>query len=415
MKDSKKKVLKSSSWIFLFLICITTCFMGIGFAKINDINLSIDGDVLAESQEGIFITDIELSDSKNIDEENTDIKNYYQSMFQSNVVLSKDTTDTYVTYEITIYNKNEDIYYLKNINYEGLYTNYGITFSMEDFQIDDIINPGEYKTFYFTFEYNNDTLAESNELESYIDFEFAKVYLVTYENFADTSTYPTYVIPNKTLTAAFGTLDAPIEVTMNESILSSDSYNYSNYTLTLANATSNVHVRKLTKYTIKNKVNNGSFELGNLNYWGVEGTNSEWGIAKIPHLGTYCAYRKANAEKAHVLVQNLYWYEGHMYYYFGYAISSTQQKFTCDVTNKGGQFTITSVPSVYTKGSSIYTATFTGANYISVNWAATTDNVNCDCIGVVDLTEAFGAGNEPDKEWCDQNIDYFEGSTIVYK
>ncbi len=34
---------------------------------------------------------------------------------------------------------------------------------------------------------------------------------------------------------------------------------------------------------------------------------------------------------------------------------------------------------------------------------------------VVDLTAAFGAGNEPDKTWCDSNISYFSGSMIVYK
>ena len=34
---------------------------------------------------------------------------------------------------------------------------------------------------------------------------------------------------------------------------------------------------------------------------------------------------------------------------------------------------------------------------------------------LVDLTAAFGAGNEPSKEWCDANIDYFDGTTTVYK
>lgn len=32
---------------------------------------------------------------------------------------------------------------------------------------------------------------------------------------------------------------------------------------------------------------------------------------------------------------------------------------------------------------------------------------------LVDLTEAFGAGNEPDKEWCDFNIPFFLGETQV--
>jgi len=34
---------------------------------------------------------------------------------------------------------------------------------------------------------------------------------------------------------------------------------------------------------------------------------------------------------------------------------------------------------------------------------------------MVDLTEAFGAGNEPTQQWCDENIEYFDGSTTIYK
>lgn len=36
-----------------------------------------------------------------------------------------------------------------------------------------------------------------------------------------------------------------------------------------------------------------------------------------------------------------------------------------------------------------------------------------DCITVIDLTAACGAGNEPTKEWCDANIPYFSGSYEV--
>lgn len=34
-----------------------------------------------------------------------------------------------------------------------------------------------------------------------------------------------------------------------------------------------------------------------------------------------------------------------------------------------------------------------------------------DGLMLIDLTAAFGAGNEPDKEWCDTYIPYFEGAT----
>ena len=38
-----------------------------------------------------------------------------------------------------------------------------------------------------------------------------------------------------------------------------------------------------------------------------------------------------------------------------------------------------------------------------------------DGLMLIDLTEAFGSGNEPSKEWCDANINYFDGATTVYK
>lgn len=52
-----------------------------------------------------------------------------------------------------------------------------------------------------------------------------------------------------------------------------------------------------------------------------------------------------------------------------------------------------------------------GSNYIIRNFA---DNATfktwCDGFMLIDLTEAFGAGNEPDKEFCDRFIPFFEGS-----
>lgn len=40
-------------------------------------------------------------------------------------------------------------------------------------------------------------------------------------------------------------------------------------------------------------------------------------------------------------------------------------------------------------------------------------SVWCDGLMLIDLTEAFGAGNEPTKEWCDANIPFFESETVI--
>lgn len=412
MKDSKKKVQKSNSWIFLFLICITTCFMGIGFAKINDINLSIDGDVLAESQEGIFITDIELSDSKNIIEENTQVKNFYQSMFQSNVALSKDTNETYVTYKITVYNKFNEMYYFKLANYEGLYTNNDIIFELDGINKGDIINPGEYLSFNVIFKYGENGISTNNELESYIDFVFDKLYKVTYENF--TQTYAqTYAVPEGTFNVKLEQTEAPIEVKVNGKIIDSSLYSYNNYNLVLNNVSGNIHIRKLTKYTIKNLVTNGSFENG-LNNWTIKhGTG--WGTSNIACHGSKGVYRVASEMSYNYISQNIYWKNGHKYYYFIHANSWTKQNVGCDIYLKGGGISFKCGPGDLQRGSTIYTSNFTGNNTISVNFSKTTDNVNIDAVGIVDLTEGFGAGNEPNKAWCDKNINYFDGTTTVYK
>lgn len=38
-----------------------------------------------------------------------------------------------------------------------------------------------------------------------------------------------------------------------------------------------------------------------------------------------------------------------------------------------------------------------------------------DNVMLIDLTETFGSGNEPNKEWCDSHIRYFDGTTTIYK
>ena len=54
----------------------------------------------------------------------------------------------------------------------------------------------------------------------------------------------------------------------------------------------------------------------------------------------------------------------------------------------------------------VYGAGSTDASDLEVRW---------DNIMVLDLTEIFGSGSEPNKEWCDQNIQYFDGTWIIPK
>lgn len=67
--------------------------------------------------------------------------------------------------------------------------------------------------------------------------------------------------------------------------------------------------------------------------------------------------------------------------------------------------------------SSINTRTsFTSGNQsyrLDFNNNNTAANVWYDGVMMIDLTAAFGAGNEPDKTWCDNNIPFFEGTKKI--
>ena len=394
------------------LLIIAVIFMGIGYAAVYSVSLDINGKAVAKVPSGVFISDITVSDKKN---SSSNQMSADQTLLHTNLSLSNATIDSYVTYKVTIYNSTSSNYYYTGYSYDNsFYSNTNVSFTVSGISVGSLISSKSSLSFTVTFKYNTSTVPNKNSLDSYISFNFKKGYTVTYENFSSTSNYPTYVLDGDTLIISFGTLDAPIEVKKSNTILSSSNYTYSNYVLTIKNVNGNIHVRKLSKYTIYNMVTNGSFEDG-LNGWSFSGYSSEWGTVKIPYHGTYCAYRYPNKSQYNFIMQNMSFISGHTYYFYAFAISSTPQAFVCDITSKGGSFSVMTNGSSWTRGSSIYKANFTGTNNISINWGGTTDAVNVDGVGLVDLTAAFGSGNEPSLEWCNANINYFDNSTIVYK
>ena len=174
MKDSKKKVPKSNSWIFLLLICITTCFMGIGFASIN-IQLGITGEALAEAQTELFITDVRYVSDVNADLNNSKILTSYQTLLSSNIALSQTNNNSSITYEIDIYNSTDTDYRFKETTYmlgTDTYDNENITFTLDGINTSSVVKSKDSITFRITFKYKVNLLAANNKLKSYINFAF---------------------------------------------------------------------------------------------------------------------------------------------------------------------------------------------------------------------------------------------------
>ena len=66
--------------------------------------------------------------------------------------------------------------------------------------------------------------------------------------------------------------------------------------------------------------------------------------------------------------------------------------------------------------SSVTVDTYLNKTWVLRNFTySNTSPIYADGVTVIDLTETFGAGNEPSKEWCDQNISYFDGTITIYK
>ena len=47
-------------------------------------------------------------------------------------------------------------------------------------------------------------------------------------------------------------------------------------------------------------------------------------------------------------------------------------------------------------------------------WENTDTILYYDDFMIIDLTTTFGSGNEPNKEWCDKHINYFDGTATIY-
>lgn len=175
-------------------------------------------------------------------------------------------------------------------------------------------------------------------------------------------------------------------------------------------------------YTLKNLIDDSSFE-GTTNYWTQY--NSSYPATfttSYKYKGSYGIqanvngiYERCVKNKTAVSIVS-----GHKYYMslWAYIISYTSGDTTSFYVpilghldlyeSRVGQWQYRS--KIITAGSSIST-TDIRVGHVYSNTA--NNNIAIDCVMLVDLTEAFGAGNEPTEQWCDANIAWFDGTTTL--
>ena len=161
-------------------ITIAVMVMGIGYSAINSITGEITGNILAEAQEGVFITDVENVSNVDANMTNSKIENLTKTTLKSIVELSNTNPLSSITYKVTVYNSSKDIYKFTEVKYDKeFYDNEAITFEITGFIPEQKIQPNETKEILITFKYKDTTAVPANRiLNSYLNFNM-EVFRVT--------------------------------------------------------------------------------------------------------------------------------------------------------------------------------------------------------------------------------------------
>lgn len=170
---NQTNIIKNSS-IYLLLIFMLTFFLGIGYAQIAGINLTISGSVTATPARDVLITNIEYVSGILVNQNNQSIADPYLTIMTSKIELGNDLTSS-ITYKIKIKNNGDTIatYDSAVFSSELGYDNIDIEFDVTGINYGDVLQAKEEKEFFITFRYK-DTLTNvsNNVLNSIINFRF---------------------------------------------------------------------------------------------------------------------------------------------------------------------------------------------------------------------------------------------------
>ena len=165
--------MKINKKYLLIMIIISTFLMSIGYASINSISLDINGDLVVQAQDGVFITEVNYVSNSSASVGESNIIGFSKTTLNSKVVLSNSSSTSSITYRVKVYNSNSEEYKFKGSKYdENFYSNSDITYELSNINVNDVVASKGFIEFDITFHYKDYKLSTSNILESYINFEF---------------------------------------------------------------------------------------------------------------------------------------------------------------------------------------------------------------------------------------------------
>ena len=172
-------------FIFSILFCIATLFMGVGYASINSITLNVNGEMIAQAQEGIFITNVEYLKRENaLPNENATLNLTNGTMLNSTITLEPNDETSEVSIKVSFYNKYNYDFIFKDVIYDealinempDIYSNLDITYTFD--KQEEIIASKDVMDIIITFKYSNYDNSTLDTLNSILNFQFELVPVV---------------------------------------------------------------------------------------------------------------------------------------------------------------------------------------------------------------------------------------------
>lgn len=245
-KEKNKKISTSYKKIYPSLIFIASLFMVVGYAAVNSISVEIKGSVIADVNPGVFIASVIYGSDNNAIIENCKLNSFLQTTLSSKIELSNEDNTSYYSYDVNIYNNSDDRYIYRGTIYDnefyvddtGKY-NSNIIYEVIGIENNYILSPSEDIDLELKFKYNGSTITQ-NILNSYLYFDFRKVYDITYINI-DGNKYVDYAIENEDLVINMSNeaFDSFI-IKINGSEI--NNYTYENKILTIPNVNGDVEI-----------------------------------------------------------------------------------------------------------------------------------------------------------------------------
>lgn len=171
----RKRVPPSLSCIYPILIILVCLCMSVGYASVNKVSMSIDGDALTVIPNNVFISETSYLIRDNaLSGENASINEATQTVLSSNITLQPNELSSQVSIKVVFYNNTINDYFFRNVTYEegieGTYNNQNITYTYNN--KDKKIISGDYLEVIITFSYAEDADMSQNQLSSILCFKF---------------------------------------------------------------------------------------------------------------------------------------------------------------------------------------------------------------------------------------------------